>query len=213
LPQQCEREGQSPTPHMLCRAKPGPIVRRMRASSFKIMKKSSRRLFHIKLDDWTWWAWAATTALLTEGLCGNSLAFIGAMAVTAGQGVILLARDRNPTAFSVQLRAAYLLLLLICYLPPMRWLYWLPAVGTFALIIFGYCLVARVLSLLPWNSREAYTLDRLLRTFFSAPDLSRVKTNPGAAVCAGGLCTIEAQVAEAKSADVYQHSVKKLCSH
>jgi hypothetical protein len=159
------------------------------------MKNDSRRLFYIKLDDWIWWAWTITTALLIVGLSGYRLAFIGAMAVTAGQGIILLVRDRSPAAFSVQIRAAYLLLLLICYPPVMRWLYLLPTVGTFALSVFGYCVMARILSLLPWNSRETYTLDRLRRTFFSAPDLDRVTTNPAAAGCAGGLCTIEAQVA------------------
>lgn len=159
------------------------------------MKKAPRQLFYFKLDDWTWWAWTITTALLIAGLSGYSQAFIGAMAVTVGQGFILLVRDRSPAAFSVQLRAAYLLLMLICYPPPMRWFYWLPTVGTLALIIFGYCVMARILSLLPWNSRETYTLARLRRTFFSAPDLDRVPTNPAAAGCAGGLCTIEAQVA------------------
>jgi hypothetical protein len=159
------------------------------------MKRSSRRLFYINLGDWTWWAWTITTVLLIVGLTGYSLAFVGAMAVTAGQGLVLLVRERSLAAFSVQLRAAYLLLLLISYPPPMRWLYWLPTVGTFALIVFGYCLLARLLSLLPWNGRDAYTLARLRRTFFTAPDLDRVKINPAAASCAGGLCTIEAQVA------------------
>lgn len=155
----------------------------------------SRRLFHLKPDDWTWWAWAVTAALLIVGLAGCSVAFVGAMAMTVGQGFILLGRDRSPAAFSVQLRVAYLLLLLIGYPPPMRWLYWLPTAGTFALIVFGYCLLARMLSLLPWNSREDYTLDRLRRTFLSAPDPGRVPANRAVAGCAGGLCTIEAQVA------------------
>ena len=162
------------------------------------MKQISRRLFYINLNDWVWWAWTLTTVLLVAGLCGYSQALIGATAVTAAHGLIVLARDRSLVAYSVQLRAAYLLLLLICYLPYTRWLYWLIASGTFALIVFGYCFLTRVLSLLPWNSREAYTLDRLRRTFFSAPNLERVKTNPKLAGCAGGLCTIEAQVAEPK---------------
>ncbi len=85
----------------------------------------------------------------------------------------------------------------------MRWLYWLPTVGTFALIIFGYCLLARMLSLLPWNSKEAYTLSRLRRTFLSPPDLTRVRTKPAAANCAGGLCTLEAQVAPQAPPDQY----------
>lgn len=159
------------------------------------MQRASIRLFHIKLDDWTWWVWTITAVLLAIGLGGYARAFIGAMVVTAGQGILLLVRDRSPVAFSVQLRAAYLLLLLVSFPPAMRWLYWLPTVGTFALVIFGYCLLARMLSLLPWNSQEPYTLERLRRTFLSAPDLARVKTRSGAVGCAGGLCTIEAQVA------------------
>src|SRR5262245_28316567 len=141
---------------------------------------------------------STTTVLLIAGLSGYSQAFIGATAVTAAHGLIVLARDRSPVAYSVQLRAAYLFLLLICFLSSMYWLYWLIAVGTFALNVFGYCFLTRVLSLLPWNNREAYTLDRLRRTFFSAPNLERVKENPRLAGCAGGLCTIEAQVAPPK---------------
>lgn len=163
------------------------------------MDKPAYRVLYIKPDDWTWWAWVFTVILLVTGLAGYDPAFLGAMLVTAIQGLVLLARDRRPAAFSVQLRAAYLLLLLICYPPAMRWLYWLPAVGTFALVLFGYCLLARFLSLLPWNSREPYTFDRFVRTFFSAPDLGRVKADSANAGCAGGLCTIEAQVAPPKA--------------
>ena len=161
------------------------------------MKKTTRRLFYINLNDWVWWAWMLTTVLLVAGLCGDDSALAGATAVTAAHGLIVLVRDRSPVAYSVQLRAAYVLLLLICYLPYTLWLYWLIVVGTLALNVFGYCFLTRVLSLLPWNSREAYTLDRLRRTFFSAPDLDRAKENPTLASHAGGLCTIEAQVAKA----------------
>src|SRR5271170_418081 len=158
------------------------------------MKTTTRQLFYINLNDWVWWAWMLTTVLLVAGLSGYNSALAGATAVTAVHGLIVLVRDRSPVANSVQLRAAYVLLLLIGYLPSTRWLYWLLAAGTFALIVFGYCFLTRVLSLLPWNSREAYSLDRLRRTFFSAPDLERVKKNPAVAGRAGGLCTIEAQV-------------------
>src|SRR4029434_254206 len=103
------------------------------------MKQISRRLFYINLNDWVWWAWTLTTVLLVAGLSGYDSAFIGATVVTAAHGLIVLARDRSPVAYSVQLRAAYLLLLLICYLPYTRGLYWLIAAGTFALNVFGYC--------------------------------------------------------------------------
>jgi hypothetical protein len=162
------------------------------------MKTNSRRLFYINLNDWVWWAWALTTALLIAGLFGYDHALTGAAVVTAVHGLIVLVRDRSAKAYSVQLRVANLLLLLICYLPYTRWLYWLMVVGTLALSVFGYCFLTRVLSLCPWNSREAYTLERLYRTFFYAPDLGRLSTNPKLASCAGGLCTIEAQVATPK---------------
>ncbi|WP_269527174.1 hypothetical protein [Coraliomargarita parva] len=123
--------------------------------------------------------------------------FLAAIALTVAQGIVLWVPERSVTAFPVQLRIAYLGLLIVCYLPSMRWLYWLPTVGTFALVLFGYCLMARFLSLLPWNSSERYSLDRLRRTFFSAPDLSRLEGASHKGDCAGGLCTIEAQVAPA----------------
>jgi hypothetical protein len=160
------------------------------------MNETRHPLFYILPGDWTWWAWTATAVLLTIGLLGRPEAFVAAMAVTVMQGIVMLIRGKSVSAFAVQLRVAYLLLLVICFHPIMRWLYWLPMLGTFALVIFGYCLLARCLSLLPWNRGEEISLDLLRRTFFSRPDLSRLgMVSDQPAGCAGGLCTIEAQVA------------------
>jgi hypothetical protein len=156
--------------------------------------------FFILWGDWTWWAWALTAVLLAVGLSGHPGAFIAAMALTGVQAIIMLAREKSVMAFSVQLRLGYLVLLAICYIPQMRWLYWLPTIGTFALVIFGYCLMARMLSLLPWNRQEALSGELLWRTFCSRPDLSRVTGDRQAAGCAGGLCTIDAQVRRAERA-------------
>lgn len=153
------------------------------------------RIFYINPTDWTWWMWLVTAIFLGIGLAGSPAGFIVAMGLTAIQGLVFIVKDRSLRAFPVQLRIGYLALLAICFLPGMRWLYWLPTVGTFALVIFGYCLMARFLSLLPWNSTEPYTWNRLRRTFFSPPDISRVERGPSEEGCAGGLCTIEAQVA------------------
>ncbi len=153
------------------------------------------RRFYFLWNDWTWWAWTLTAILLTIGLLGSPLAFVVAMAVTLIQSIALLVREKNVLAFSVLLRLAYFILLGICYVPSMRWLYWLPMVGTFALVIFGYCLLARVLSLFPWNRQEPFSLDLINRTFLSRPDLSRLTRPSNTSSCAGGLCTIETQVA------------------
>ena len=161
------------------------------------MRENHRRLF-ILFGDWTWWAWNLTAILLAIGLLGHPQAFVAAMGITGLQAIVMLIVERSVFAFPVQLRLAYLMLLGVCFIPQMRWLYWLPTVGTFALVIFGYCLLARVLSLLPWNRQEALSADLLFRTFFSRPDLSRLATDRQTSGCAGGLCTIEAQVAPDK---------------
>jgi len=137
-----------------------------------------------------------TAVLLAMGLAGRPRAFVAAMVVTVVQLAMMLIRERSVSAFAVQLRIAYLVLLGICFAPQMRWLYWLPMVGTFALVIFGYCLLARILYLLPWNRMEPLSMDLLRRTFVSRPDLSRITGNPQSPGCAGGLCTIAAQVGE-----------------
>lgn len=48
-------------------------------------------------------------------------------------------------------------------------IYWIPTVGTWAQVLFGYCAMARMVSLLPWNRKEALSFDYIKRTFVSAP--------------------------------------------
>ena len=163
------------------------------------MREEHHRRFYFLLDDWTWWVWTLTTILLTIGLLGQPVAFIAAMVVTVVQCMVMVVREKSVLAFAVQLRIAYLLLLMVCFVPEMRWLYWLPTVGTFALVIFGYCLMARMLSLFPWNRQEEISVDLLRRTFLSRPDLSRLPIPLETSGCAGGLCTINAQVARRSS--------------
>lgn len=153
-----------------------------------------KRAFYFNFCDWTWWVWLVTAVFIALGVAGYTDAYVAAMAMTFGPLLSLLVREKSLRAFPVQLRVAYLFLLLVCSLPGMQWLYWLPLVGTFALVVFGYCLLARMLSLLPWNSEEGYSWSRLMRTFLSLPDPGRIKSTSPAYGCAGGLCTIEAQV-------------------
>jgi hypothetical protein len=152
------------------------------------------QLFFVLLSDWTWWAWSATAVLLLIGLIGFPIAFAAAAGLTGIQAIVMVIRERSWRAFAAQIRLAYGILLGICALPGMGWLYWVPMVWTFALVIFGYCLMARMLSLLPWNRREPLSLEMLLRTFTSRPSLARFATGNRSAGCAGGLCTIDAQV-------------------
>lgn len=152
------------------------------------------RTFYLMVNDWTWWVWAITAALLWVGLFAWPEAFYAVIGLTVAQTLVVMVRKQSGVGFAVQLRIAFLALLLVCLIPQIRWLYWLPAVGLVALVVFGYCLLALMLSLLPWNRSEPITLGLLGRTFFSRPDLGRVPEAQAGASCPGGLCTIDAQV-------------------
>lgn len=116
----------------------------------------------------SWWYWVATAALLMAGLSGWSEAFHAATALSALQVLHFHRREGRLAAFPVQVRLAFTGLLLLAAWPPMHWLFWVPAIGTSAQVLFGYCLLARVLSLLPWNRREPLS-GRLLWRTLSAP--------------------------------------------
>jgi hypothetical protein len=116
-----------------------------------------------------WWVWLATGYLLTAGIFGWALGFPLAIGLTLLQLVCFIAMKRSLTAFPVQVRLAYLLLLLIALPAPLRFIYWLAAVGTWALVLFAYCPMARTLSLMPWNRKEPFSFALLKRTVLKAP--------------------------------------------
>lgn len=116
-----------------------------------------------------WWYWLATVTLLTAGVAGWPAGFHLAIGLTAVQVLHFAIRERRLTAFTVQVRFAYLLLLLIALPAPLQWLYWVPLVGTWVRVLYGYCTMARTVSLLPWNCREAFSLGLLRRTYLSRP--------------------------------------------
>ncbi len=58
----------------------------------------------------------ATAILLALGLWGVSGSFEAAILLSAGQTAAILIRDRRVSVFPVQLRVAYILLLVVCLL-------------------------------------------------------------------------------------------------
>lgn len=80
----------------------------------------------------------------------------------ADQGIV-----RNVTAFPLQVRVAYAMLLAAGLWAPLQWIHLIQLVGTTARVLVGYCLLARTLSLAPWNRRQPLTWSMLRRTFFS----------------------------------------------
>lgn len=117
----------------------------------------------------SWWYWAVTTALLFYGLAGNPAGFWLAISLSAIQIVHFGLREGGFSAFPVQVRLAYTAMLLLFLWPPFNILFWIPAVGTLAQVLFGYCPLARCLSLMPWNRREPISLALVRRAFLSRP--------------------------------------------
>lgn len=117
----------------------------------------------------SWWYWLVTAGLLSAGLAGYPEAFTLVVGFTAFQAVHFAVREKSVKAFPVQVRAGYLVLMLAVYPEPLRPLYWAPAIGTWVQLIFGYCMMARMVSLLPWNRKERLSADLLRRTFFTPP--------------------------------------------
>ena len=136
-------------------------------------------MFMIEYKELGWRYWFLTACLLTVGLAGYSAGFLLAIGLTLFQLIHYIIRERSLTAFSVQVRFSYLLLLLVALPAPLQIVYWAPAVGTWALLIFGYCTMARIVSLFPWNSKERFSVGLLKKKFLSRPvrgSIMQVKT-------------------------------------
>lgn len=126
-------------------------------------------MFMINHKELSWWYWLVTACLLTAGVTGYQIGFTLAIGLTAFQLVHFMIREHSITAFPVQVRFWYLMLLFVALPAPLQIIYWVPTVGTWAQLIFGYCTMARFVSLLPWNRSQPFSVGLLSRTFFSRP--------------------------------------------
>jgi hypothetical protein len=135
----------------------------------------------IEYKDTGWRYWLVTAILLTYGVSVNPDGFILAIGLTVFQLIHFAIREKNIKSFPVQVRFWYLMLLLVSLPESMQLLYWVPTIGTWAQIIFGYCTMARCVALLPWNRSEPFSIKLLMKTFFSKPVRGSVKQGFAAA--------------------------------
>lgn len=126
-------------------------------------------MFMFEYKSMSWWYWLATVGFLTAGVSGWSAGFLFAIGLTVFQLAHFAIPERSITSFPIQVRLGYLLLLLVALPENLQLIYWIPTIGTWAQVLFGYCTMARTVSLLPWNRKEALSFALLKRTFLSAP--------------------------------------------
>lgn len=126
------------------------------------------------LRDNSWWHWAVTVPLLAAHVAGRGAALPIAIGLCAAVAAYYIAQLRRVRPYPVQVRLAYLVLLGGGLLPGFHWLHWVQLVGTTSMVSAGYCPLARVLMLLPFNRSERFSA-RLV--------WQRLWTDP----CAGGI--------------------------
>ena len=126
-------------------------------------------MFMIEYKDIGWWYWLVTVCLLTAGIAGWPFGFYAATGLTVFQLLHYILRERSISTFPVQVRTGYLLLLLVAMPEPLNWIFWIPVIGTWAQVIFGYCTMARFVSLMPWNRNAPFSFDVVIETFLAKP--------------------------------------------
>jgi len=143
----------------------------------------------------TWWIWLATASLLAVGVAGVEAGFYAAIALSVAQSIWMLLKHRAWRPYPVQIRVAFTLCL-ICYLTPgFQWMFWVPLLGILALVLFGYCLMARMLSLMPWNRTEPLSGGLVRRTFLVGPVIGRAEHGLPSVPSGISICEMEASVA------------------
>ena len=115
---------------------------------------------------------------MTVGIVGAPVSFEVAVGLAVGLSVVQIVhfyrREGRMGAFPVQVRIGVFFLLSAAYLDPTRMLIWVPFAGALARVLFGYCMMARLISLLPWNRSEPFSGALFAKTILSVPTRGNV---------------------------------------
>jgi hypothetical protein len=118
--------------------------------------------------------WLVIVLLLAAEAAGWRAGGLAAVALGAAQSVHFRLREGAWLAFPVQVRVAYLGILAAGLWPPVAFLHWVQLAGTSALLLAGYCPLARTLALMPWNRPVPLSLQLVGRAIFSRPSYGTI---------------------------------------
>lgn len=130
-------------------------------------------LNHIKNKVWIYWA--ITDILLIMAVTEWPKAYTVAIGLTLFQIGHFYRDTPQLMSFPVQVRVAYLLLLIVALWSPLSWVVYPVILGTTAMVLFDYCFLARFMSLMPWNHQQPFSFNLIFKTFFSKPVAGSVK--------------------------------------
>jgi len=123
----------------------------------------------LDFKDFAWWYWLASTISLWFAVTSTPEAHDLAIAIGGLQLLHLALREQSLHTFPVQIRLGYLSVLLMALPDGFQWVLWVPAIGTLIRVLIGYCLMARILMLLPFNREKPLTLRFIKEAFFTPP--------------------------------------------
>ncbi len=110
-------------------------------------------MMEIKIDFKSpdWWYWFVTLISMIIGLTGRVEAFYIVILVSIIQFIHFTISD-GFMALDTQVRLVYAVFTILAFmLLPNLILYWVLLVGTFMVVLFDRCMIARALMLMPWN--------------------------------------------------------------
>jgi len=113
--------------------------------------------------------WQLTALLLAAHFAGWAHGLSLAIALTAWQAAHFAAVRRTLGTLDVQVRIGYLGLLVLGGVGPLWPIHVVQFVGVNALLVVDYCLLARLLVLMPWNRDQPLTADLLRKALFMPP--------------------------------------------
>lgn len=117
-----------------------------------------------------WGLWFVTWLGLLAGVLDRTFWEYVVVFSAAHALLVLFLLGLHVSPFPVQVRLAYLTWVAVgTYVPFMEILMYITIIGLAANLFLGYCPLARMLCLLPWNREEPISLDLLKRVFLSPP--------------------------------------------
>lgn len=122
------------------------------------------------LSDISWWHWVITIPLLSLRLGGLQWSIGLAILLCAAMAAYFYSILRSLREFPVQIRLAYLGLLILGLGPGMSWIHWVQLVGTTVMVLFGYCLLGRLLRLVFFNRSEPMTIRLIYQVMWHEPN-------------------------------------------
>lgn len=126
-------------------------------------------MFMLDYKDISWWYWLASMTSLWLAVTIDPSAYYAALGIGGLQLLHFVFREKSLNAFPVQIRLGYLSVLLAAMPDGFFWVLWVPAIGTVLRVLIGYCIMARMLMLLPFNRSQNLTWHFVRDAFFTPP--------------------------------------------